>query len=135
MIDPDAAPGTRLAVPGSRLDPPGAEQAAADLEAVRALPLPGEHLPGSMPVFVPHTGPGVVGYAEAVGAGVSDQVRRLLFDVYWQQGADIGPPEVLRRILQAPLRAGASAVRPFREHGYAVTLTGGAITTEAHRRV
>lgn len=134
MVDPDAAPGTRLSAPGLRLDPPAAERAATDLDAVRALLLPGEHLPARPPVFVPHTGPAVAGYAEAVGAGVGDQVRRLLFDAYWQEGADIGLPEVLRRLLQAPLQAGTSAVRPVRDSGYAVTLTGGPITTDAYRR-
>ena len=135
MIDPAAAPGTRLAAPGRALDAPAAEKAAADLAAVRALLLPGEHLPGRPPAFVPHIGPAVVGYAEAVGAGVADQVRRILFDAYWRQGRDIGMPEVLRRLLHSPLRAGTSAVRPIRQHGYAVTLTGGPLTTAAHHRL
>jgi len=135
MIDPDVAPGTRLAAPGPQRDALGAERAAADLEAVRELLLPGEHLPARPPALVPHTGPAVVGYAEAVGAGVGDRVRRLLFDAYWLHGADIGLPDVLRRILQAPLRAGSSSSTPVREYGYAVTLTGGPITTDAHLRV
>lgn len=134
MVDVEAAPGTRLAAPGRRLDAPSTERAAADLEAVRALLLPGEHLPARPPAFVPHTGPAVVGYAEAVAAGVPDQVRRLLFDAYWQHGTDIGLPEVLRRLLQAPLRDGTSEVRAIAEHGYGVTLTGGPMTTDAHRR-
>ena len=135
MIDADAAPGTRLASPGRRLDLQGAEEAAADLAAVRALLLAGEHLPDRPPAFVPHTGPAVVGYAEGVGAGVGDQVRRILFDAYWRQGLDIGMPEVLRRLLHSPLRSGTSTVRPISQHGYAVTLTGGPLTTAAHRRL
>lgn len=135
MIDPDAAPGTRLAAPGRRLDPPAAQKAAAGLAAVRALLLPGEHLPDRPPALLPHTGPAVVGYAEAVGAGVGDQVRPILFDAYWRQGLDIGLPEVLRRLLHTPLRAGTSTVQPISEHGYAVTLTGGPVTTAAHHRL
>jgi hypothetical protein len=135
MVDPEAAPGAHLAAAGRRLAPAALEQAAAALESVRAVLLPGERLPVHPPAFVPHTGPAVVGYAEAVGAGVGAEVRRLLFDAYWQQGLDIGLPEVLRRLLEGPLRAGTSAVRPVAEHGYAVTLTGGPLTTDAHLRM
>lgn len=135
MTDPDGPPGTRLAAPGRRLGPREAEEAASQLEAVRALPLPGERLPARPPAFVPHCGPAVVAYAEAVGAGAGDQVRRILFDAYWQDGLDIGLPDVLRRLLHAPLTAGTSTVRPIRDHGYAVTLTGGPMTTDAHLRV
>lgn len=133
MLDTEAAPGAHLAAAGRRLDAGSAAATAADLERVRALLLPGEHLPAQSPSFVPHTGPAVVGYAEAVVAGVADQVRRLLFDAYWEQGLDIGVPEVLRRLLEAPLRAGTSQVRAVHDHGYAVTLTGGPLTGEAHR--
>lgn len=135
MVDPDGAPGTRLSAPGRRPGPEEAALSAAGLEALRALLLPGERLPDRAPAFVPHGGPAVVAYAEAVGAGVGDQVRRLLFDAYWQQGIDIGLPEVLRRLLGDALRSGSSAARCIAEHGYAVTLTGGPITTDAWLRV
>lgn len=134
MVDPDAPPGTRLAAPGRRLDPEQAERSAADLEAARALLLPGERLPARPPAFVPHAGPAVVAYAEAVGAGVGDHVLRVLFDAYWQHGLDIGLPEVLRRVLGDTFRSGSSTARCIQEDGYAVTLTGGPITTDAHLR-
>jgi hypothetical protein len=135
MVDPAAPPGTRLAAAGRRRDDAGAARAAQDLEAVRTLLLPGEHLPAQPPSVVAHAGPAAVGYAEAVGAGVGDEVRRLLFDAYWEHGADIGLPDVLRRVLAAALRGGCSATRSIRAHGYAVTLTGGPVTSDAHRRL
>jgi hypothetical protein len=130
MVEPDP----RLPVTGLRLDADRSRR-QADLEQVRALLLPGEHLPDRAPALLPHTGPAVVGYAEACGAGVADRVRSVLFDAYWRCGADLGSPEVLRRLLVEPLLAGHSDSWPVRESGYGVTLAGGPITSQAWRRV
>lgn len=46
------------------------------------------------------------GYAEAYGAGVAEDVRRLLFRTYWIEDADIGDPRVLRTPLAGPILRG-----------------------------
>jgi len=129
------APEPRLPVAGMPLDASGRQRLEAELAAVGKVLLPGERLPTRSPTFVPNTGPAVVGYAEAVGAGVGDRVRELLFDAYWQSGADIGNPEILRRLLAAPIRAGRSTSWPLRDFGYAVSLAGGPITNDAYYRI
>lgn len=129
------APDPHLHVTGQRLDTDGRRHLQADLDAARTAMLPGERLPEHAPAFLPNTAPAVVGYAEADGAGVADPVRRLLFDAYWNDGADIGNPEVLRRLLAGPIQAGHSTSWPLRESGYAVTLAGGPITNGAYRRI
>ncbi|MDT0264530.1 hypothetical protein, partial [Jatrophihabitans lederbergiae] len=48
-------------------------------------------------------------------------VRRLLFELYWRHGADIGNPTVLRTPLVGPMLRGHSGVDP--------------ITTDAFRRI
>lgn len=128
MVVPDP----HLPVTGLRLDRACRSRLDAELTAVSAALLPGEELPEQAPAFLPHTGPAVAGYAEADGAGVGGLVRRVLFDAYWQHGADIGNPEVLRRLLVEPILAGHSTSWPLRESGYAVTLAGGPITTTAY---
>lgn len=129
------APDPHLHVTGQRLDTDDRQHLQADLDAARMVMLPGERLPEHAPAFMPNTAPAVVGYAEADGAGVADPVRRLLFDAYWNDGADIGNPEVLRRLLADPISAGHSTSWPLRESGYAVTLAGGPITNGAYRRI
>lgn len=129
MIEPDL----HMPVTGLRPHTGVQQKRQAELEQVRALLLPGEQLPDLAPSLLPHTGPAVAGYAEARGAGVADTVRRVLFDAYWQHGADIGNPEVLRRLLVEPILAGHSTSWPLRESGYAVTLAGGPITSQAYR--
>lgn len=121
-------------VPGVRL--PAAEQQElsgrfADLDG---LLLPGERLPRAVPGFSPRTEAAVSAYAEAHGSKVDGDVRRLLFELYWRDGADIGNPTVLRTPLAGPiLRAGVDA-DPLRQVGYVVTVNGGPITTGAYRR-
>lgn len=117
---------------GTRLDADDRSRLEDELAAVGGLLLPGQRLPSRGPAFVPYTSPAVAGYAEALGAGVEDVVRRLLFDAYWQHDADIGNPEVLRRLLAAPIRAGHSTSWPLRDSGCAVSLAGGPITTRAY---
>jgi len=125
----------RLGLPAGRPGGAGREVLQAELDAARELLLPGEQLPSRAPVVLPTTAPAVAGYAEAVGAGVADAVRGLLFDAYWLHGADIANPEVLRRLLAAPIRRGHSTAWPLRDSGYAVTLAGGPVTTQAYYRI
>ncbi len=128
-------PSRHLPVTGVRFDAAGHQHLQDELTTIRALLQPGEVLPADAPGFLPNTGPAVAGYAEAYGAGVAGPVRRLLFDAYWTGGADIGNPEVLRRLLAGPIRAGHSTSWPLRDSGYAVSLAGGPITTEAYHHI
>lgn len=129
------APQPRLPAAGRPLDASARQRLEVELASINDILLPGEMLPARVPTFVPNTGPAVVGYSEAVGAGVGGPVRELLFDAYWQRGSDIGNPEVLRRLLAAPIRAGHSASWPLRDFGYAVSLAGGPITNDAYDRI
>ncbi len=131
MVDPEP----RLPGAGRARHAIGRHRHEAGQAAVFPMLLPGERLPPRLPTFIPNTGPAVVGYAEAVGAGVGDRVRELLFDAYWHSGADIGNPEILRRLLAAPVRAGHSTSWPLRDFGYAVSLAGGPITNDAYYRI
>lgn len=97
--------------------------------------LSGERLPWRVPAFVPNTEAAVAGYAEAYGAGVAAEVRRVLFAAYWIDGVDIGDPEVLRRRLAGPILRGHSTSLPLRDFGYAVSPSRGPITTGAWRRM
>ncbi|MEO6203808.1 MAG: hypothetical protein ABIO67_00255 [Mycobacteriales bacterium] len=129
-----SAPGAN-GFPGLRLD--DAAQKCLAAEWLEARPLLREDLTvGYRPrTFVPNTQAAVAGYAEAEEAGVGDEVRRLLFKAYWADGADIGNPEVLRRLLAAPLRRGTSTSQPVARSGYAVTLAHGPVTSGAYRRI
>ncbi len=125
----------RRAVTATRFSDGEREALARRLAELEDLLLPGETLPGVLPAVAPRTGPAVSAYAEAYGSPVAGDVRRLLFDLYWHAGADIGDPAVLRTPLTGPmLRAGALA-DAIRESGYAVSVTGDPITTEAYHRI
>jgi hypothetical protein len=121
-----------LPVTGQRLDRGGVTERETQLNE---LLLPTERLSGRVPGFVPNTEAAVTGYAEACGAGVAAQVRRVLFAAYWVRGLDIGSAEVLRRLLAGPLRRGHSTSLPVRDFGYAVSPSRGPITTGAWRRI
>lgn len=113
-------------------------QRSVDIELEREfseLLLPGEELRWRPPGFVPNTDAAVAGYAEARGAGVAGEVRRVLFAAYWVDGADIGNPEVLRRRLAGPILRGHSTSWPLHDFGYAVSPSGGPVTTGAWRRM
>ncbi|MGH3321742.1 MAG: DsbA family oxidoreductase [Streptosporangiaceae bacterium] len=125
----------RVPVSGRLLD---AEQSAAvkeELAAVTEWLLSGEDLPHAPPSMVPRTEAAVSGYAEAYGAGVADDVRRLLFDAYWVRGVDVGSPGELRTLLAGPILRGQATAHPLREFGYAVTVNREPITTGAYRRI
>lgn len=106
-----------------------------ELAAVSELLLADEQLPLSEPQLIPKTEAAVAAFAEACGAGVANDVRRLLFAAYWVDGTNIGDPETLRKLLAGPLLRGRSGSVPLSEHGLAVTASGGPITTGAWRRV
>ena len=68
-------------------------------EEARALLRPGEQLPAAARTMVPKTAAAVSAYAEACGAEVKDEIRRLLFTAYWEGRVDIGNPAVLHTLL------------------------------------
>src|SRR6476469_9925423 len=111
----------RLPVGGGRTDVAHRDTVDREFESLDRLLLPGEELPRSTPIFRPNTRGAVSGYAEAYGAGVADDVRRLLFAAYWMRGADIGSPEMLRRLLAGPVLRGHSTSVPLSEFGYVVS--------------
>ena len=121
-----------LPVLGRRLDE---AEVTGELEAVRQLLNTGEVFAAAAPSMLPNTAAANAGYAEAVGSGVGDDVRQLLFDAYWTRGVDIGSVEVLRSLLAAPIKRGHSAAFPLRESGFAVSTNRGPITTAAYRRL
>jgi len=85
------------------------------------------------PSFRPYGLPPLSGYAEAVVAGVGDHVRHRIFSAFCVGHQDIGNPDLLRRLLAVPLIRGRSTASVHREHGYAVAIGGGPVTTEAWR--
>lgn len=125
----------KLPVTGRPLGQDGETKTEKSMAGLSALLLPGEELPWKMPRLASKTEAAVSGYAEAYGAGVGDDVRRLLYAAYWVDGVDIGSPEVLRRRLAGPILRGRSPSWPLRDFGYAVAMSGGPITTSAWRRI
>jgi 2-hydroxychromene-2-carboxylate isomerase len=125
----------RLPFPGLRLDEAAQQCLAA--EWLECRPLLSEDLTVRYRprTFIPNTQATVAAFAEANDAGVGDEVRQLLFNAYWANGDDIGDPEVLRRLVAAPLRRGTSTARPVAQSGYAVTLAHGPVTSGAYRRI
>lgn len=125
----------RRPVGGGRLDAADRAALERELDWVTELLLPGEGPLPSLPAFRPNTRGPVAGYAEAYGAGVADDVRRLLFAAYWTRGLDIGSTETLRRLLAGALLRGHSTSVPLSEFGLAVSPSRGPITMGAHRRI
>ncbi len=98
----------------------------------RRAALPGDPAaPPSAPATTPWPDPAVAGYAEAVGAGVGDYVRCLLFAGYWQEGRDIGNLEILRQMLTVPILHGNSTSEVLSVSGNAIAINGGPSTSVA----
>lgn len=107
----------------------------ARFSTLQASLLDWELLPWRIPAVVPKTEAAVSAWSELCGSRVAGEARRLLFELYWREGADIGNPNVLRTPLTGPvLRSGVDA-DPLREAGYAVAVNRGPITGGAYRRV
>lgn len=124
-----------LPVVGQRLDDAGQREVSEELGSVRQLLTPEEEFAAATPSMLPNTAAANAGYAEAVGGGVGDDVRRLLFDAYWRRGTDVGSVDVLRAMLAEPIRRGHSSAFPLRESGFAVSTNRGPITTTAFHRL
>jgi predicted DsbA family dithiol-disulfide isomerase len=124
-----------LPVGGGRMTADEHASLEHELDLLRALVLPGEELPGTVPAFRPNARGPVAGYAEAYGAGVADDVRRVLFAAYWGRGLDIGSGEVLRRLLAGPVLRGHATSVPLSDFGLAVSPSRGPITMGAFRRI
>jgi hypothetical protein len=123
-----------LPVGGRRLDDTAQAELDDELQRLRELAFGREELPRTPATFTPNTKAAVVAYTEAVGAGVGNDVRRLLFDAYWKSGLDISSPDLLRTLLAPAIRSGSSTAFPLREAGFAVSMARGPITVSAYRR-
>lgn len=126
-------------VTGRRLTATDRRELTERFAVLENLLLPGETLPWTAPPIIPKTQAAVSAYAEAYAAtdagGVGNDVRRLLFELYWRHGADIGSPTVLRTPLTGPILRAGSDAEPLRESGYAVSVDRGPVTTGAYRRI
>lgn len=124
-----------LPVAGRTLDPPARAALEDEIAEIRGLLIEGEDLPLAVPHLQPRTEAAAAGLAEAAGVGMEDEVRRLLFSAYWLHGTNIGDPEALRGLLVGPILRGHGGADPLHESGYAVSVSGGPITTAAYRRI
>lgn len=124
-----------LPITGVALDAAAADELRLRFAALDELLLPGEQLPWAPPRLVPRSEAAVSAYAEAIGAGIGDEVRGLLYELYWLHGADIGSPTVLRTPLAGPVSRGHSRTEALRHSGFAVSVDRGPITTGAYQRI
>lgn len=124
-----------LPVRGRRLSAADQDALTARFGQLERLLLPGESLPWDMPPITPKTEAAISAYAAIYGSPVDPEVRRLLFDLYWREGNDIGDPNVLRTPLAGPVLRAGSDSHPLREIGYVVSVDRAPLTTEAHRRI
>lgn len=124
-----------LPIAGLRLSAADQDLLIARFDRLRDLLLPGERLPWSPARFTAKSEAAVSAYAEVYGSPVADEVRRLLFELYWCEGADIGSPAVLRGPLAGPVLRSGSASDSLHQTGYAVSVDRGPLTTDASRRI
>lgn len=122
-----------LPVPGRRLSVADEDTMSERCSELQRLLLPGENLPWTMPRFTPKTEAAVSAYAESYGSPVEGDARRLLFELYWREGADIGNPNVLRGPLAGPVLRSGPDPDPLRQ--IAVSVDRAPITTDAYRRI
>lgn len=124
-----------LPVTGLRYDRASSSAVQRGLGDAATLLRPGEQLPAAVPAMAAKTEAAVSAYAEACGAAVSNEIRRLLFTAYWEDGVDIGNPLVLQTLLASTFMRGAATSDPIRRFGYAVSVSRGPITSQAWRRI
>lgn len=124
-----------LPVSGVRLSAADQDALTGQFVTLHDLLLPGEQLPWSLPPLTPKSEAAVSAYSEVYDSPVDEDVRRLLFDLFWREGADIGNPNALRTPLAGSVLRSGSAVDPLRQAGYAVSVGRGPISTNAYRRI
>jgi predicted DsbA family dithiol-disulfide isomerase len=122
-------------VVGRRLNGLDQQEITDRFAALDALLLPGEQLPWSMPPIVPSSEAAVAAYAAVYGTSAAHDVRRLLFELYWTQGVDVGNPNALRTPLAGPALRSQVPIDAVRLSGYAVSVDRGPVTTAAYRRI
>ncbi len=134
----------------------GADRGAWDTELaeVAALALPGESVPAAPPPVISNTQAAVAAYAEAVGDGIADELRRRLFAAVWAEGRHISsacevrrpvielmwPQEDIADRLASPdipslLDRDPDLWRAVRRSGGTITPSGGPLTTAGWRRI
>ena len=120
-----------------RPDPTVIDQDAVTerFRVLQHLLLPGEQLPWTRPPRISTSEAAASAYAAVSDTPVAGEVRRLLYELYWRDGIDIGNPNLLRTPLAGPVLRSGSAADPLRQTGYAVHVDRGPVTTAAYRRI
>lgn len=133
---------------------PDAAMWERELAEVASLARPGERPPATVPALISNTRAAVAAYAEAVGDGVQDAVRRALFDAIWAHGRHLGGGYAVRSIvadltwpravigehvvapdLPMPVDERPGSGRLFRLFGATVSPDGAPLTTAGHQRI
>lgn len=94
-----------------------------------------ETLPHVFAGHVPFTGAATAAYAEAVVAGVESEACKILFEAFWEHGADLNDGRVVRGLLADTVRGRPSPSELVNLWGYTVDVTGGSITSDGWRLV
>lgn len=136
MVDWRACdPRPETAVGGHRRSPAELDEPAGRLADLVPLLADGERLPARAPALRPHSDAACAALAEATVAGAPDDVRRLLFGLYWESGADIGDPAVLRTPLTGAFLRAPHGAEPLRQSGFAVGAARTPVTSAAWQLV